>query len=226
MRQAVGPEGAQALGQRVEVAARVHPRPGGAERGQHGQHQQNHQHPPGTAGPAGRRGRFRLGRPGGLAGGQKAGACGLRQVAGCAADHVQQPEGGPVRQRDRAQPAAFFAAEHQHAVPFPLGAPGGKVTAHHPAGRLRFCQRTAHRVGGVGGQMRRRLLLDLCTSLGVGIAQRPKVKDPFRPGDGLQPGLQKGPGGSIRTDEEPVVPFQFLHGGLGQRDLPGPVQVG
>ena len=76
------------------------------------------------------------------------------------------------------------------------------------------------------GQVRRRLLLDLCTGLGVGITQRPKVKDPFRPGDGLQPGLQKGPGGSIRTDEESVVPFQFLHGGLGQRGLPGPVQVG
>ena len=75
MRQAVGPEGAQALGQRVEVAARVHPCPNSAERSQHGQHQQNHQHPPGAAGPAGRRGRFRLGRSGGLAGGQKAGAC-------------------------------------------------------------------------------------------------------------------------------------------------------
>ena len=100
------------------------------------------------------------------------------------------------------------------------------LSAQNPAGRLRFCQRTANRVSGIGRQMRRRLLLDLCTGLGVGITQRPKVKDPFRPGDGLQPGLQKGPGGSIRTDEESVVPFQFLHGGLGQRGLPGPVQVG
>ena len=84
-----------------------------------------------------------------LSGGKEACPLGLRQTGSGAAHHIQQPETGVICGGDGAEPAAFFGAEHQHMVAFPLGTGHGQLCSHDAAGRLRPGEGQTDRVGFV-----------------------------------------------------------------------------
>ena len=163
----------------------------------------------------------------GLSGGKEACPLGLRQTGSSAAHHIQQPESGVISGGDGAEPAAFFGAEHQHMVAFPLGTGHGQLCSHDAAGRLRPGKGQTDRVGVVlfPAELDPGALFDLGADLGVGIAHGAEVVDLLGTGDFLEPGFQQCTGGSITAGQQTIMGFQRLHGGSGQTGIACTVYV-
>ena len=156
-----------------------------------------------------------------LSGGKEACPLGLRQTGSGAAHHIQQPEAGVISGGDGAEPAAFFGAEHQHMVAFPLGTGHGQLCSHDAAGRLRSGKSQTDRVGVVPfpAELGPGALFDLGADLGVGIAHGAEVVDLLGTGDFLEPGFQQRTGGGIAAGQQTIMGFQRLHGGSGQTGI-------